>query len=272
MIVHGNGYNRRPKRPSSQDGEARSFRRPRPPKVEAGPPRCLAERGLPLLTIDVFTLFPNVFKSPLGESILKIAQEKGLVQIRVHNLRDYTSDRHRTADDKPFGGGPGMVMKLEPIDRAFKNICTDGQRKIFLTPQGRTFTQDMARRLAQTPKIALLCGHYEGVDERVREGLIDEEIALGDFVLTGGEIPALCVIDAVTRLVPGVLGNTSSLDDESFNNGTLDYPHYTRPRVYQGKAVPETLVSGNHKEIDAWRKKEAAKRTRLRRPDLLDQS
>ena len=223
----------------------------------------------PLLTIDVVTLFPNIFRSPLRESILRIGREKKLVKIRVHDLRKYTHDKRRTCDDKPFGGGPGMVMKPEPIFEAFEDICGPEHHKIYLTPQGKPFTHKIAERLSKMPKIALLCGHYEGVDERVREHLIDEEISVGDFVTSGGEIPALCIIDALVRLVPGVLGNEASLDQESFNNGELDYPHYTRPEKIGKRAVPKVLLSGNHKEIAKWRKQQALIKTQKARPDLL---
>ncbi|MBI4430166.1 MAG: tRNA (guanosine(37)-N1)-methyltransferase TrmD [Candidatus Omnitrophica bacterium] len=223
----------------------------------------------PRLSIDVLTLFPGMFKGPLEESILKIAEKKGLVRIRIHDIRAYTTDRHKKADDKPFGGGPGMVMKAEPIFRAIEDICDGPSRKIYLTPDGKPFTQSVAKRLSEEPRILLLCGHYEGVDQRVREHLMDEEISIGGFVMTGGEIPALCVIDALVRLVPGVLGNVASLDHESFNDGLLDYPHYTRPRAFRGHAVPEVLISGNHEEVEKWRRKQALQRTKNRRPDLL---
>src|SRR3989338_3016216 len=182
------------------------------------------------LQFDLVTLFPEFFSSPLEQSILRRAQRKQIVRVLVHNLRAYTHDRHRTADDKPFGGGPGMIMKPEPIFRAVEDICDEDHHKIYLTPDGKPFTQTIAKRLAGLRKILLLCGHYEGVDERVRGNLMDEDISIGDFVTTGGEVPALCLIDAVVRLVPGVLGNEDSLEHESFNDGLLDYPHYTRPR------------------------------------------
>jgi len=223
----------------------------------------------PRLTVDVLTLFPGMFKGPLQESMIKIAQKKGLVRIKIHNLRTYTQDRHKKADDKPFGGGPGMVMKPEPIFRAVEDICDENHHKIYLTPEGKPFTQVIAKRLAGMKKVLLLCGHYEGVDERVREHVIDEEISVGDFVTTGGEIPALCLIEAMARLVPGVLGNEDSLEHESFNNGLLDHPHYTRPRLYKGHAVPEVLFSGDHGEVERWRKDQALHRTKERRPDLL---
>ena len=222
----------------------------------------------PLLTIDVLTLFPAMFKGPLDESMLKLAQARNFISIRVHNLRRFALDRHRTCDDKPFGGGPGMVMKPEPLARAIEAVAGPAHHKIFLTPDGTPFNQKTAERLSKKPKLLLLCGHYEGIDERVRETLVDEDISLGDFVLTGGELPALCLIDAVARLVPGVLGNRDSLRQESFEGGALDHPHYTRPRVFRGRTVPDILVSGDHKQVEAWRGKQAEARTQARRPDL----
>ena len=221
--------------------------------------------------IDVITLFPNFFKSPLKESIIKIAQQKKRVIITIYNLRDWTTDVHRTCDDKPFGGGPGMVMKPEPIFECIDDLkCKHPHRPlIFLSPQGKPLTQRKLKALARREGFMLLCGHYEGVDERVRHFLVDEEISIGDYVLTGGEPAALCLIDGVVRLIPGVLGNKESLAHESFQHGLLDYPHYTRPHTYRGYTVPTVLRSGNHKEITAWRKNEALKRTKKRRKDLL---
>ena len=223
------------------------------------------------MKIDILTLFPKMFENILGESMLKIAQAKGLVKIEVHSLRDWTSDSHRTADDKPFGGGPGMVMKVEPVWRAIDEIRgRQGSRvkAILVTPQGKKFDQKTAKRLAKEKRLVLICGHYEGVDERVRE-LADEEISIGDYVLTCGELPALVMVDAVVRLIPGVLGHNDSIKSESFEDDLLEYPQYTRPSEFKGMKVPDILLSGDHKKIEAWRKKEALKRTKKRRPDLI---
>ena len=243
------------------------------------------------MKIDILTLFPNMFDSVLGESILKRAQAKGLLRVKIHNLRDWTGDRHRTADDKPFGGGPGMVMKIEPVYRALKEIekelrvkpacrqagvkgnpavlCrANGLRKILLTPQGKKLEQSEVKRLSKYKNIILVCGHYEGIDERIR-GLVDEEISIGDYILTCGEVPALVLIDAMARLIPGVLGHNESVNSESFEDGILEYPQYTRPACFEGMAVPEVLLRGDHKEIEKWRKVQAIKRTSERRPDLI---
>lgn len=221
------------------------------------------------MKIDILTLFPKMFENVLGESMLKIAQKKGLVKIRVHNLRDWTSDSHRTADDKPFGGGPGMVMKVEPVYRALEEICRgQGLRKILLTPQGKKLDQKEVKRLAKEKRIVLICGHYEGVDERIRD-LVDLEISVGDYILTCGEIPALVLVDAIVRLIPGVLGHKESTKSESFENNLLEYPQYTRPAEFKGISVPKVLLSGDHKKIEKWRRDEALKRTQKRRPDLI---
>lgn len=215
-----------------------------------------------------------MFDNILGESMLKIAQKKRLVNIDVHDIRDWTSDFHKTADDKPFGGGPGMVMKLEPLWRALKDLSKSIKGKdqrpktILLTPQGKKFDQSIAKRLAKEKKLVLICGHYEGFDERIR-GLVDEEISIGDYVLTCGEIPALVLVDAVVRLIPGVLGHKDSTRSESFEESLLEYPQYTRPAEFEGMKVPDILLSGDHKKIDAWRRAEALKRTKQRRPDLV---
>lgn len=221
-----------------------------------------------------------MFENILNESMLKIARKKGLARIKVHNLRDWTNDSHRTADDKPFGGGPGMVMKVEPVYRALKELkalrstqnavrrTKQATRVILLTPQGRKFDQETAKRLAKEKRLVLICGHYEGVDERIR-GFCDEEISIGDYVLTCGEIPALALVDAVARLIPGVLGHKESTKSESFENNLLEYPQYTRPAAFEGMEVPEVLLSGDHKRIEAWRRNEALRRTREKRPDLL---
>lgn len=209
--------------------------------------------------------------------MLKIAQAKGLVEINVRNLRDWTSDAHRTADDKPFGGGPGMVMKIEPVYRALEELgitprgCNTrlrGEHVVLLTPQGKKLDQKIAKKLAKCKRLVFICGHYEGVDERIRE-LADEEISIGDYVLTCGELPALVLVDAVVRLMPGVLGHKESIRSESFEDSLLEYPQYTRPAEFNGMKVPDVLLSGNHKRIEAWRKEQAVKRTSARRPDLI---
>ena len=232
------------------------------------------------MRIDILTLFPKMFENILGESMLKIAQDKGLVKINIHNLRDLTSDSHRTADDKPFGGGPGMVMKLEPVYRALEELKalrlmpyavrgrSERARVILLTPQGKKLEQKAAKRLAKEKRLILICGHYEGIDERSRS-FIDEEISIGDYILTCGELPALVLIDAVVRLIPGVLGHDESIRSESFENNLLEYPQYTRPAEFKGMKVPGVLLSGNHKRIEAWRKDAALNKTRERRPDLI---
>ena len=226
----------------------------------------------------VVTLFPDMVAPVIGQSILKRAQEKGLLEVAVENLRDHTFDRHKTADDLPYGGGAGMVMKAEPVLRAIDSLRTRYQtahpgttlRVIVPSPQGRPFTQELAQSLAQDERVVVfVCGHYEGMDERVRLALHPEEISVGDYVLTGGELPALVMIDAAARLVPGVLGDAASAAEESFTEGLLEYPHYTRPADVRGMAVPEVLVSGHHEAIRLWRRKEALRNTYLKRPDLL---
>ncbi|KPK30954.1 MAG: tRNA (guanine-N1)-methyltransferase [Nitrospira bacterium SG8_35_1] len=221
---------------------------------------------------DVLTLFPDILSVYLNESILKRAQEKKLLQVRLVNIRDFTSDAHRTVDDAPFGGGAGMVFKPEPVYRAMDSLKEDGETRkvILLSPQGRPFNQNMAEAYSgETARFVFLCGRYEGIDERVRN-LVDEEVSVGDYVLTGGELGALIIIDAVTRLIPGALGDERSIEEESFSWGLLDYPHYTRPREFRGMKVPEVLLSGNHREIETWRRKEALKKTLAVRPDLID--
>lgn len=230
------------------------------------------------MQIDILTLFPKMFEGILDESMLRIAQQKGAVRFTVHNLRDWTFDRHKSADDKPFGGGPGMVMKVEPVYLALEELGCLKQRRsrvrcrkartILLTPQGKKFDQKAAKRLSKEERLVLICGHYEGVDERIRS-FIDEEISIGDYVLTCGELPAMVVIDAVTRLLPGVLGKDESLSFESFEKGLLEYPQYTRPAEYKDMKVPDILLSGDHKRIEAWRMDQARKRTMQRRPDLF---
>src|ERR1051325_11004490 len=222
------------------------------------------------MKIDVLTLFPGMFAGPLDESIIKRAREAGLLELQVHNLRDYAHDRHRTVDDRPFGGGPGMLLKPEPIFEAVDKLAGEKTRVILLSPAGRPFNQAIARELAQLPDLLLVSGHYEGFDERVREQLADDEISIGDYVLTNGSLPAMVVVDAVTRLLPGVLGDDESSHEESFSHGLLEYPHYTRPAEFRGMKVPEILLSGHHAEIAKWRAEQAAQRTKERRPDLLE--
>jgi tRNA (guanine37-N1)-methyltransferase len=229
-----------------------------------------------MIRFDVLTLFPGMFAPVLAQSMLKRGQEKGLLTVRVHNLRDFTADRHKVVDDTPYGGGAGMVMKAEPILQAVSAVRREAQsqgeeiRVLFPTPHGRPLTQLYAQELAtESRRMVILCGHYEGVDERVRLALAPEEISLGDYVLTGGELPALVLIDATTRLVPGVLGDPSSAVDESFSESLLEYPQYTRPAEIDGITVPEVLLSGHHEAIRLWRRKQALRSTYLRRPDLL---
>lgn len=221
-------------------------------------------------------LFPEMFVSPFDCSIIKRARERGLVEVVVHNIRDYTHDKHRTVDDYAYGGGPGMVLKPEPIFEAVesikKQVDYSGVPIILLTPQGRLFTQQVARELALHQNIMLVCGHYEGVDERVREHLITDEISIGDYVLSGGELAAMVVVDAVVRLIPGVLGSPLSFHSDSHSNGLLEYPQYTRPEVYRSWSVPAVLLSGNHGEIARWRRQQAILRTLKRRPDLAKQA
>ncbi|MGE4357930.1 MAG: tRNA (guanosine(37)-N1)-methyltransferase TrmD [Candidatus Omnitrophota bacterium] len=220
------------------------------------------------MEIDILTIFPDMFKPVVGESMLRIAQEKGLVKIRVHNLRNWSKDKHRKVDDRPFGGGAGMVMRIEPIYYALEELKKDGSKTILLSPQGRIFTQAMAETLSKEKHLIFICGHYEGIDERVRTYLVDEEISIGDYILTCGELPAMVVVDSVVRLIPGVLGSKESLFEESFSSGLLEYPQYTRPANFKGWKVPSVLLSGNHKKIVEWRKRESIKRTREKRPDL----
>ncbi|MGA3206813.1 MAG: tRNA (guanosine(37)-N1)-methyltransferase TrmD [Syntrophales bacterium] len=225
-----------------------------------------------MIRFDILSVFPEMFESPLSHSILKRAQEKGMAEIHLHDIRDYAEDKHRMTDDAPYGGGGGMVMKVEPIDRALASIVPSRDNALIalLTPQGETFNQKIAEEMSRYFRIVLVCGHYEGVDERVRDHLVDREISIGDFVLTGGELSAMVIVDAVTRLIPGVLGNYDSASYDSFSTGLLEYPHYTRPGSYRDWRVPEVLLSGNHREIESWRRKESLRRTYLRRPDLLE--
>ena len=229
------------------------------------------------MQFEVFTLLPDVFPPYLESSILQRARQRGLIDIRVHNIRDYTHDRHHTTDDTPYGGGGGMVMKPEPVFEAIESVLEmDPERAqpapipvVLLTPQGRVFTQRVAEELARHERVALLSGRYEGVDERIREHLVTDEISIGDFVLTGGELPVLLIIDAVARLLPGVLGDPTGAEDDSHSMGLLEYPHYTRPPEFRGWRVPDILLSGNHAAIAKWRREQALDKTRRVRPDLL---
>ena len=221
------------------------------------------------MKIDVLTLFPAMFAGPLDESIIKRARESGRLDLTTHNLRDYAHDRHRTVDDRPFGGGPGMLLKPEPLFEAVEDLAREQTRVILLSPAGRKFSQAIARELAGFDHLLLVSGHYEGFDERVREQLADDELSIGDYVLTNGALPAMVIVDAVTRLLPGVLGDDESAQEESFNHGLLEYPQYTRPAEFRGLKVPDVLLSGNHAEIARWRAEQARLRTQERRPDLL---
>ena len=222
------------------------------------------------MKIDVLTLFPGMFPGPLDESIIKRACESGRLQLGVHDLRDYTHDRHRTVDDRPFGGGPGMLLKAEPLFEAVEALRGEKTRVILTSPAGRPFRQEIARELAGEKHLLLVCGSYEGFDERVRQSLADDEISIGDYVLTNGALPAMVIVDAVTRLLPGVLGDDESSQDESFCGCLLEYPQYTRPAEFRGMNVPEVLLSGDHAAIEKWRREQATVQTRQRRPDLLE--
>jgi tRNA (guanine37-N1)-methyltransferase len=219
--------------------------------------------------IDVLTIFPGIFEGPLREGLLGRAVASGLIDVRLHDLRDFTEDRHRQVDDTSFGGGPGMVLKPEPIFTAAESLGDGDRRSILLSPAGRRLDQALVSELAAEPWLVLIAGRYEGVDERVVEGLPAEEISIGDYVLPGGEVPALVLLEAVTRLVPGVVGREDSIRNDSFENGLLDHPHYTRPQVFRDMAVPETLLSGDHAAIERWRREAAREKTRRNRPDLL---
>lgn len=226
------------------------------------------------MRFDILTLFPEMFSSPFQQSILAKAIEKGLIEVRTVNIRDFAMDKHQVVDDAPYGGGQGMVMKAEPIARAIEQIKVEhpSARTVFLTPEGKRFDQATARELASRSHLILLCGRYEGVDERVRELFVDEEVSIGDYVLTGGELAAMVLVDAVSRLLPGVLGSDRSAEEDSFIGSLLEYPQYTRPPSFRGHDVPEVLLSGNHRAVSMWRRKEALRRTRMRRPDLLNQA
>jgi len=222
------------------------------------------------MKIDVLTLFPGMFPGPLDESIIKRACESGRLRLGIRDLRDYTHDRHRKVDDRPFGGGPGMLMKPEPLFEAVEALRGENTRVILTSPAGRPFRQEIAQELASEEHLLLVCGSYEGFDERVRECLADDELSIGDYVLTNGALPAMVIIDAVTRLLPGVLGDDESSVDESFSDGLLEYPQYTRPAEFRGMSVPEVLLSGDHAAIERWRREQARMRTGQRRPDLLE--
>lgn len=220
------------------------------------------------MRIDILTLFPEMLRGALDASLLKKARDKGLLTVNLVDLRDFTSDKHKTADDSPYGGGPGMVMKVEPIAKALSSVNSQQSTVILLCPTGQTLTQAKVKELAKVEHLVLLCGHYEGVDERVRD-MVDEEISIGDYVLTGGELPALVLTDAVARYLPGVVKEEESVKRDSFHDGLLDYPSYTKPEEFEGKKVPEVLFSGHHAEISKWRRKESLRLTLHRRPDLL---
>jgi tRNA (guanine37-N1)-methyltransferase len=224
------------------------------------------------MKIDVLTLFPEMFSGPLDVSIVGRARKAGLLDLRLQNLRQWTHDRHKTVDDTPFGGGAGMVLKPEPIFEAVESLADDQSHVILTSPSGRPFNQAIARELAQKAHLLIICPSYEGVDERVCETLVDDELSIGDYVLTNGGLPAMVIIDAVTRLLPGALGDDESTHDESFSHGLLEYPHYTRPAEFRGMKVPEILLSGHHAEIEKWRAEQARRRTEQRRPDLLKRS
>jgi len=220
------------------------------------------------MKIDIISLFPEMFNGPFSQSIIKRAQDKKIVEIKIHDLRIWTKDKRRTADDRPFGGGPGMIMMVEPIDKAINSLKTKTTKTILLSPRGKVFNQTLAKKLSKAEHLILICGHYEGVDERVKK-LIDEEISIGDFILTGGELPAAVVTDCLVRLLPKVLKKEGVTDNESFSQNLLEYPHYTRPANYKNWKVPKILLNGNHKEINKWRESEALKITKKIRPDLL---
>ncbi|HEX3244852.1 MAG TPA: tRNA (guanosine(37)-N1)-methyltransferase TrmD [Chloroflexota bacterium] len=221
------------------------------------------------MRIDILTLFPGMFSGPLSESIIGRAQSQGIVEIGLTDIRSFATDRHHTVDDTPYGGGPGMVMKAPTVADAIESVQSPQARVILLSPQGRVLTQSVARELAGLEHLVLVCGHYEGIDERVRELLVDDEMSIGDYVLTGGELPAMVLVDAVVRLIPGALGDDASSTDESHADGLLEYPHYTRPPEFRGREIPAVLLSGNHAHIAQWRRYQSLLRTRDRRPDLF---
>ncbi|MDD4238662.1 MAG: tRNA (guanosine(37)-N1)-methyltransferase TrmD [Desulfotomaculaceae bacterium] len=228
------------------------------------------------MKFDILTLFPEMFTGPLTSSILKRARERGLIDVNLVNIRDYSANKHHTVDDTPYGGGAGMVMGPEALTNAIEHVVgqygSASPRVLLMCPQGRPFSQALAADLASEKNLLLICGHYEGIDERVRETMVTDEISIGDYILTGGELPAAVVVDTVARLLPGVLGEAASAEEESFQTSLLEYPHYTRPREYRGQAVPEVLLSGHHEEIRKWRRRHSLLRTLARRPDLLEQA
>ena len=226
-----------------------------------------------MIRFDILSIFPEMFSSPFDCSLIKKARDNGLIEIAMHDIRSYAEDKHRMTDDAPYGGGGGMVMKVEPVARALDHLEAgkEGTHVVLMTPQGERFDQKIAGELALQTRIILICGHYEGFDERIRTHLVDREISIGDYVLTGGELSAMVVVDAVARLVPGVLGNSESVSLDSFAMGLLEHPHYTRPDEYRGWKVPDVLLSGNHREITAWRRRESLRRTLTRRPDMLEE-
>ncbi len=225
-----------------------------------------------MLRFDILSIFPEMFRSPFDASLIGKARDKGIIQIHLHDIRDYAEGKHRMTDDYPYGGGGGMVMKVEPVARALETVVPDreGALVVLLTPQGEPLRQELVRELASWSRLVMICGHYEGVDERIRTHLVDREISIGDYILTGGELAAMVLVDAVARLVPGVLGNSASPQADSFSNGLLEYPQYTRPEDFRGWKVPDILLSGHHKAIEDWRRREALKRTWQRRRDLLE--
>jgi len=225
-----------------------------------------------MIAFDILSVFPEMFQSTLGSSLIKKSIDKGLVEVTLHNIREYTRDKHRTTDDTPYGGGGGMVMKVEPVARAVKAIAPTEEKAcvILLSPQGEPFSQKIAEELSHHSRIVLICGHYEGIDERVRKHLVDREISIGDYVLSGGELPAMIVVDAVCRLVPGFVRNSDSVLFDSFSTGLLEGPHYTKPREYGGWKVPDVLLSGHQRNIDEWRRRESLRRTLTRRPEMLE--
>ena len=225
------------------------------------------------MKFDVLTLFPETFELVMNESIIGRAQQNNLIEIKAHNIRDYSANKHKKVDDYPFGGGNGMVMACQPVFDAFSAVTKDLQYKprvIYMSPQGKVLNQELAKELSQEQHLVLLCGHYEGIDERIIEEIVDEEISIGDYVLTGGELPAMVLIDCVSRLIPGVLSSEGSFSDESHFNGLLEYPQYTRPADYEGKLVPDVLLSGHHANIEKWRHEKSIERTRIKRPDLYE--
>jgi tRNA (guanine37-N1)-methyltransferase len=228
------------------------------------------------MNIDILTLFPEMFTGPFHASILKRALERDLIRINLVNIRDYSTNKHHTVDDTPYGGGAGMVLGAQPVFNAVEHLSRERggkpDRVILLCPQGKPFDQDFAWRLAKEKHLILICGHYEGIDERVREGLVTDQVSIGDYVLTGGELPAMVLVDAVARLLPGVLGESASSLEDSFSDGLLEYPHYTKPREYQGMAVPEVLLSGHHEQIRLWRRRQSILRTLMVRPEIMDQA